>query len=109
MSLAHEPPIHDTAVVTSLGFNSNLSGATSSFGQFLALGSFPSSVLPWIFVWPMGSLPTYFAAKEMAESVELAKQLRNLIDEIMEQGFTRISIIGKSTPLKMCRRLSRAR
>lgn len=79
------------------GFNSCLSNSTSTFGQFLALGGFPENIVPWIFVWPMGAVPTFFQVKAIADSLYLAERLRDCLTDICSQRcVTRISIIGHS-------------
>ena len=65
------------------GFNSCLSNSTGMFGQFLALGGFPAQIVPWIFIWPMGAIPTYYSAKDVSESDLLASNLNKCLRDFL--------------------------
>ena len=58
------------------GFASSLHESTLPFGQLLALAALPGHIKPFIFSWPCGHFLTYFQAKRMAKSSEIAQVSR---------------------------------
>jgi len=78
------------------GFNSNLDLTTHTFGQFLSLGGFSDDVLPWIFIWPMGTVLTYFQVLEIASSDLLMSHLEQSINDIVSLGYSKIHVITHS-------------
>jgi len=84
------------AVLYVHGFASSLHEATLPFGQLLALAALPASFKPFIFSWPCGSYLSYFAAKKMAESEQVAKDLASVMQSLEDAGATAVHVIAYS-------------
>jgi esterase/lipase superfamily enzyme len=85
------------AVVFVPGFNNYLKQGSETFGQLLALSSWPKHLVPFQFNWPGGSLLSYIAAQEVAASEQLATAFEGFLNEVHAlPNVSRVHIIAHS-------------
>lgn len=79
------------------GIYHSLDDSLKRFGQFLALGHFPSSFKPFVFNWPSSSNPLlYYQAKELAYDPENHRDLRRFLLSIKNSGIESLSVMCHS-------------
>ena len=74
----------------------SLRSSLEMFGQFLQLGGFPPHILPFLFLWPMGSLLTYLDSKDTADNPRCVACLNTMLRGLGALGVRRVSLLGHS-------------
>lgn len=67
------------------GYNSPLLHALALLGQMLCLGALPSHILPIVFNWPGGALPTYYASQKVADSEQLQQTFDAFVHKVVSK------------------------
>lgn len=85
------------------GLGHSLRDALKRFGQFLALGHFPSYLKPFVFNWPGSSSPLlYWRARSVAtQDIETHKDLCTFLQSMYNSGIRRLHIMCHSMGTRM--------
>jgi esterase/lipase superfamily enzyme len=79
------------------GIDHSLDDAIKRFGQFLALGSFPAHIKPFLFNWPGSSHPIfYWSAQRAAYDTDTHKDLRTFIQSLHIAGIRTLHVMCHS-------------
>ncbi|KAF9577604.1 hypothetical protein BGW38_007084, partial [Lunasporangiospora selenospora] len=81
------------ALVFVHGYNCALTYGIGRLGQLLSLGEFPPYIKPFVFSWPSSTTFGYFNAKTVGCSDDVAKDLRQFVDDLKEAGFRRVHFL----------------
>jgi len=84
------------ALVFVHGYNCPLTYGIARLGQLLSLGEFPPYIKPFIFSWPSSTTMGYYNAKRVGCSDEVAKDLRQFLDDLRAAGFRRVHVLAHS-------------
>ena len=79
------------------GFNNCVFTSLRTLAQLCSFSSFPVHILPVVFSWPCGSLPSYFNTKRIAEGTELQQAFFSFMKTLRARvGSAVIDVIAHS-------------
>ena len=79
------------------GFNNCVHTSLKTLAQLCSFSSFPVHILPVVFAWPCGSLPSYFNTKNIAEGACLQQAFVSFMTALRTQaGNAKIDVIAHS-------------
>ena len=79
------------------GFNNCVYDSLKTLGQLCSLSNFPVNVLPVVFSWPCGSLPSFFNTKRIAESPQLQEAFISFVTTLRAKlGSVTIDVLAHS-------------
>ena len=76
------------------GYNCPIDWACMRLGQLMTLGNFGSSVLPMVFSWPTGRIPSFFHVRD--QLAEFAPDLAEFLRSLRKAGMKEIHLIAHS-------------
>jgi esterase/lipase superfamily enzyme len=84
------------ALVFITGFNCSVKIACELFGQMITLGGLGSSIKPFVYKWPGGTLVDYYKAKAISKSQQTKDDLIRFFQDLGKAGFHKIHILSHS-------------
>eukprot|EP01113_Clastostelium_recurvatum_P032840 TRINITY_DN4274_c0_g1_i6.p1 TRINITY_DN4274_c0_g1~~TRINITY_DN4274_c0_g1_i6.p1 ORF type:complete len:807 (+),score=169.26 TRINITY_DN4274_c0_g1_i6:202-2622(+) len=79
------------------GYDHNLKDSLKRFGQFLALGHFPSHLRPFVFNWPSSTNPfLYWCAHSVASDNDTHRDLKRFLQSLRMSGIRQLHVLCHS-------------
>ncbi|CAK9081114.1 unnamed protein product [Durusdinium trenchii] len=96
---AGAPPVEEAPVTSALvfvhGYNCPTDWACMRLGQLVTLGNFGSQILPFVFSWPTGRIPSFFHVRRELPELS-APDLATFLQNLRRAGLKEIHLMAHS-------------